>query len=63
MYSCEDFDTRDLKEAKALLEEVASQCFRHHKKFAEACDSFNQRQELPNGSQIEKVPLSRLRAA
>jgi hypothetical protein len=26
MYSCEGFDTRDLKEAKALLEEVASQC-------------------------------------
>jgi hypothetical protein len=28
-----------------------------------ACDSVNQHQEWPSGSQIERVPFSRLRAA
>ena len=36
----EGFDTRDLKEAKALLEELASKGVR-----SSACDSVNQRQQ------------------
>jgi hypothetical protein len=54
----EGFDTRDLKEAKALLEELASKGVR-----SSACDSVNQRQQWPNHSQIEKVTFSKLRAA
>ncbi len=41
----EGFDTLDLKEAKALLEELSSKAFERDKSSVGACESFNRRQE------------------
>ena len=50
-----------LKETKGLLEKTPN-TFEHPQEVYR-CDYFNQHQEWPSGSQIERVPFSRLRAA